>query len=102
MKTPVKLILVVFLIFSFLGILSCENKLNGESSDSIKIASFNIQIFGQTKASNQEVMDILAQIIREFDIVAIQEIRVSERLSATLLPAPACSEACASVKGSTS
>ena len=37
--------------------------------------SFNIQIFGQTKASNQEVMIILAQIIREFDIVAIQEIR---------------------------
>lgn len=44
-------------------------------SDSVKIASFNIQIFGQTKAGKPEVMDILAQIIRRYDIVAIQEIR---------------------------
>ena len=44
-------------------------------SDSIKIASFNIQVFGQTKAGKPEVMDILAQIIRRYDIVAIQEIR---------------------------
>lgn len=75
MKKPVKLLLIAFLIITSLGILSCGNKSNGASPDTIKIASFNIQIFGQTKASKQEVMDILAQIIREFDIVAIQEIR---------------------------
>jgi len=75
MKTVVKLLLIVFLIITILGILSCGNKSNGASPDTIKIASFNIQIFGQSKASKQEVMDILAQIIREFDIVAIQEIR---------------------------
>jgi len=75
MKKAVKLLLIAFLIITILGILSCGNKSNGASPDTIKIASFNIQIFGQTKASKQEVMDILVQIIREFDIVAIQEIR---------------------------
>ena len=43
--------------------------------DEITIASFNIQIFGQTKASKPEVMEILADIIRQYDLVAIQEIR---------------------------
>jgi deoxyribonuclease-1-like protein len=39
------------------------------------LASFNIQVFGQTKASKPEVMEILADIIRRYNIVAIQEIR---------------------------
>ena len=43
--------------------------------DTIKIANFNIQIFGITKADKPGVMDILARTITEFDIVAIQEIR---------------------------
>ena len=47
------------------------------ASDTIKIASFNIQVFGVTKAGNESVMDILAKTIAEFDIVAIQEIRDS-------------------------
>ena len=75
MKKPVKLLLFAVLIITILSLLSSGNKSNGASPDTIKIASFNIQIFGKTKASKQEVMDILAQIIREFDIVAIQEIR---------------------------
>ena len=41
----------------------------------ISIASFNIQIFGRTKAAKVEVMEILAETIVKFDIVAIQEIR---------------------------
>ena len=73
----------IFLLFTMLIVLltlsSCRPIEDGSqdrnTSDSIKIASFNIQIFGQSKASNQEVMDILVQIIRNFDIVAIQEIR---------------------------
>ena len=75
MKKPVKLVLIAILTITILGILSCEKESSGASSDIIKIASFNIQIFGKTKASKQEVMDILAQFILEFDIVAIQEIR---------------------------
>lgn len=45
------------------------------SSHEITTASFNLQVFGQTKASKPEVMEILANIIRQYDIVAIQEIR---------------------------
>jgi len=43
--------------------------------ETIKIASFNIQVFGQSKLKKPRVMEILAQIVRQFDVVAIQEIR---------------------------
>lgn len=41
----------------------------------IKIASFNIQVFGKSKAKKQKVMDMIAKVVKHFDIVAIQEIR---------------------------
>jgi deoxyribonuclease-1-like protein len=44
----------------------------------IHIASFNIQVFGKTKVENRPVVNVLAEIIRQFDIVAIQEIRSSD------------------------
>lgn len=44
------------------------------STGSIRIASFNIQVFGDSKAKKPHVMDILARIIRQFDVVAIQEV----------------------------
>ncbi len=74
-------VLILFILFSSF---SCSTVLDDKPQDKpqdlptpdpIKIASFNIQIFGQSKSSKQEVMDILVQIIRNFDIVAIQEIR---------------------------
>lgn len=46
----------------------------------IKIASFNIQVFGDTKAGKPYVVDTLAQIIGQFDIIAIQEIRTQDDL----------------------
>ena len=49
--------------------------ISANSGPTIRIASFNIQIFGNTKASKPYVMEALAQIIRKFDVVAIQEIR---------------------------
>ena len=45
------------------------------SGETIRIASFNIQVYGETKAQNVPVMDVLARIIRNFDVVAVQEIR---------------------------
>lgn len=47
-------------------------------SDTIKIASFNIQVFGTAKADQPAVMSRLAEIIRQFDVVAIQEIRSTD------------------------
>lgn len=49
----------------------------------IAVAAFNIQIFGQSKAAKEDVMDVLAQTIRRYDIVGIQEIRDA---SGTSLP----------------
>lgn len=57
---------------------------NQPSDETLRIGSFNIQIFGITKASKPEVMDTLARIIRTYDIIAIQEIRDA---SQTALPA---------------
>lgn len=46
--------------------------------ETIKIAAFNIQVFGQSKLGKPHVMQILAEIVRRFDVVAIQEIRSKE------------------------
>jgi len=48
------------------------------STGSVRVATFNIQVFGKSKASKPQVMDVLARIIRNFDLVAIQEIRVAD------------------------
>lgn len=42
---------------------------------SIRIAAFNIQAFGNTKMGQQHIILRLADIIRKFDIVALQEVR---------------------------
>ena len=52
--------------------------------DTIKIAGFNIQIFGQTKREKEQVMNILAQTVREFDVVLVQEIRDSSETTAPI------------------
>ena len=48
------------------------------SGESIRIASFNIQVFGTSKLGKPQVMDVLARVVRQFDIVAIQEVRSRE------------------------
>jgi endonuclease/exonuclease/phosphatase family metal-dependent hydrolase len=53
------------------------------SNETIRVGAFNVQVFGTTKASKPEVMAVLANIIRTYDIIAIQEIRDS---SQTALP----------------
>ncbi|WP_406657393.1 endonuclease/exonuclease/phosphatase family protein [Methanolobus sp. ZRKC2] len=41
----------------------------------LRIGAFNVQVFGVSKADKPEVMEVLADIIRTHDIIAIQEIR---------------------------
>ncbi len=45
------------------------------SNETIKIATFNIQIFGKAKRQKEDVMEVLTKTVRNFDIIAIQEIR---------------------------
>jgi endonuclease/exonuclease/phosphatase family metal-dependent hydrolase len=49
------------------------------SGDTIRMATFNVQVLGTTKAGKPHVMDILARIVRQFDVVAIQEIRSKDQ-----------------------
>jgi len=44
-------------------------------AETVKIAAFNVQIFGEAKSQKGDVMTVLTKIVREFDIVLIQEIR---------------------------
>lgn len=44
------------------------------SADTIKIASWNIQNFGESKANNDAKMALIATILSQFDIIAVQEI----------------------------
>lgn len=41
----------------------------------IKIATFNIKVFGKSKLKKPAVMSKLANIVKQFDLVAIQEIK---------------------------
>jgi len=47
----------------------------GKPTDSITIATFNIQVFGESKIAKPQVVDVLAKVVRRFDIVAVQEVR---------------------------
>ena len=49
----------------------------------VRIATFNIQVFGTSKLGKPEVMDVLAKVVRRFDVVAIQEIRSTDQ---TVIP----------------
>ena len=52
-------------------------------TDSIHIASFNIQVFGMSKMGKPHVMERIVEIVRRFDIVAIQELRAVDQ---TIVP----------------
>lgn len=54
---------------------------NPDAPANIKIASWNIQNFGQSKANNQEIMTDIAYQIKKYDIVAIQEVsNINEKI----------------------
>ncbi|MCC9606290.1 endonuclease/exonuclease/phosphatase family protein [Blastopirellula sp. JC732] len=51
--------------------------------ETVRIASFNIQVFGRSKMDKPHVVARLAQIVRQYDVVAIEEIR---SLDQSILP----------------
>jgi endonuclease/exonuclease/phosphatase family metal-dependent hydrolase len=50
----------------------------GLGAETIKLCSFNIQIFGVSKAAKDEVMAILADIVSRSDVTAVQEVRSAD------------------------
>jgi endonuclease/exonuclease/phosphatase family metal-dependent hydrolase len=73
--------LTIILAISLILVAGCREAGNSDKQEvgSIKIASFNIQTFGQTKISKPEIMDIISRIIKRYDVVAIQEVRSKEQ-----------------------
>ncbi|MDR1315559.1 MAG: endonuclease [Spirochaetales bacterium] len=69
----------VFLFFyAFFPLFSCstlDSLFNDEPKETIKVYSFNIQIFGAAKMAKPEVAEILAEIVSRADLVAVQEVR---------------------------
>lgn len=51
----------------------------GQQMPTITIASYNIQVFGTSKLSDRVVTERLAAVIRQFDVVAIQEVRSTDQ-----------------------
>ncbi len=47
----------------------------GSVNGTIRIAAFNIQVFGESKRSKPEVMAVLAKTARQFDVMAVEELR---------------------------
>jgi len=66
-KLKKKLFLLFQIFILFHGIAFAQNP--------ITIASFNLKVFGTAKAEKPAVIKEIAEIIRKFDIVAVQEIR---------------------------
>jgi endonuclease/exonuclease/phosphatase family metal-dependent hydrolase len=52
-----------------------EFRASGAGLRKIKIANWNLEVFGDSKASKPELMQSYADVIRQYDIIFIQEIR---------------------------
>ena len=63
---------------AFAGNLTAQPSYAQRPRDKLLIATFNIQVFGASKLAKRGVMDVIVQVIRHFDIVAIQEVRAKE------------------------
>ncbi|MEX2285958.1 MAG: endonuclease/exonuclease/phosphatase family protein [Planctomycetaceae bacterium] len=51
--------------------------------NTVRVATFNIQVFGTSKLAKPNVVDTLTKAIRRFDLVAVQEVRSKDD---TILP----------------
>jgi deoxyribonuclease-1-like protein len=47
--------------------------------DEISVATWNIQVFGRSKMAKPEVMQVIVDMVRRFDVIAIQEFRCSDQ-----------------------
>ena len=67
-----KKLLIISLCITLISFSNTTNKLMPSDNDSIKLISWNIQDLGQTK--NTEEIAFIVDVLKDFDIVAIQEV----------------------------
>lgn len=48
----------------------------------LRVAGFNIQVFGQTKLAKEKVMDVLVETALQLDVMVVQEVRDADRITA--------------------
>lgn len=48
-------------------------------ADTIRVASWNIQVFGESKLANPQAMQTIVTVMRNFDVIAIQEVRAQSQ-----------------------
>jgi endonuclease/exonuclease/phosphatase family metal-dependent hydrolase len=44
-------------------------------TDTIRVATWNIQVFGESKLQDPAAMNVIVSVLRNFDVIAIQEVR---------------------------
>lgn len=71
-KTINLLIKLTFAVIIFLGGYVAYDYYD---ADTVRIANWNLNVFGEAKSSNPELMQICASIIEDYDIIFVQEIR---------------------------
>jgi endonuclease/exonuclease/phosphatase family metal-dependent hydrolase len=49
------------------------------AAPTLRVATFNLQSFGDSKASKLAVLEIIARIVRHFDVIALQDISSRQR-----------------------
>jgi len=64
-----RILSVVLLVFVLLGCAAPPEK-----TGTILIASWNIENFGRTKATDSQRMEAIARILKDYDIIAVQEV----------------------------
>ena len=47
--------------------------------DTIRIATWNIQVFGESKLSDPAAMQVIVSVLKNFDLIAIQEVRAQSQ-----------------------
>jgi endonuclease/exonuclease/phosphatase family metal-dependent hydrolase len=52
---------------------------SGADGQAIRIATFNVQVFGESKLEKPNDVALLAEVVRSFDVVAIQEVRAESQ-----------------------
>ncbi|MDC7127369.1 MAG: endonuclease/exonuclease/phosphatase family protein [Spirochaetales bacterium] len=64
-----KLAIIIFLILSIPNIIVAN-----DTDQTIKVASFNVNVLGTTKIGRHNTLEVLADIATRFDILAMQEV----------------------------
>jgi deoxyribonuclease-1-like protein len=58
---------------------SSNSGITARPAQTLRIATWNIQVFGTSKLQKPHVVEYMARVVRQFDVVAVQEVRSREQ-----------------------